>query len=98
MIRVQLPYHLRNLAGLEGEAEVRVEGPVTIRSVLNALEELYPVLRGSIRDYGTLERRPWLRYFACGQDLSLDPMDTPLPPGLDSGAEPFMVIGAIAGG
>ena len=98
MIRVQLPFHLRNLARVDGEVNVQVEGPVTLRSVVDALEGQYPVLRGTIRDHVTLQRRAFLRYFACGQDLSLDPLDTPLPDAVVSGEEPFLVIGAIAGG
>jgi hypothetical protein len=99
MIRVVLPYHLRNLARVEGE-EVRVEvpSPVTIRAVLDALEAKYPVLRGTIRDHGTLKRRPFIRYFACKEDLSLEPQETPLPETVVNGTEPFLVIGAIAGG
>ncbi len=97
-IRVTLPYHLRNLAQVEGDVEVRVDGPVTMGSALDALEQRFPVLRGSIRDYGTLRRRPFLRYFACGQDLSLEPLETPLPDPIVSGAEPFIVLGSIAGG
>ena len=99
MIRVALPYHLRNLARVEGE-EVRVEvpSPVTIRAVLDALEATYPVLRGTIRDHGTLKRRPFIRYFACKEDLSLEPPETPLPEEVVNGTEPFLVIGAMAGG
>ena len=99
MIRVALPYHLRNLARVEGE-EVRIEvpGPVTIRAVLDALEATYPVLRGTIRDHGTLKRRPFIRYFACKDDLSLEPPETPLPEAVVNGTEPFLVIGAMAGG
>lgn len=98
LIRVTLPYHLRELARVEGEVEVVVEGPVTQRSVLDALEAAYPMLRGTIRDYGTLRRRPFLRFFACGEDLSLEPPDSPLPELISKGLEPFMVVGAIAGG
>lgn len=98
MIRVVLPAHLRTLAHLEGTAEVQVEGPVTQRAILDALEARYPVLRGTIRDQATQRRRPLVRFFACSQDLSLDPPDTPLPEAVALGAEPFMVIGAIAGG
>jgi hypothetical protein len=99
MIRVALPYHLRNLARVEGE-EVRIEvpGPVTIRAALDALEETYPVLRGTIRDHGTLKRRAFIRYFACKEDLSLEPPETPLPEAVVNGTEPFLVIGAMAGG
>jgi sulfur-carrier protein len=98
MIRVVLPFHLRNLARVDGEVQVEVASPVTIRSVLDALEERYPVLRGTIRDHGTLKRRPFLRFFVCGEDLSLDPPDTKLPEAVVSGAEPFMIVGAMAGG
>ena len=98
MIRVRLPAHLRNLAKVGSEVEVEVEGPVTARSVLDALESRYPVLRGTIRDHQTLERRAFLRYFACQQDLSHEPPDAPLPAAVASGDEPFIVLGAIAGG
>jgi len=98
MIRVALPYHLRNLAKVGTEVELEVEGPVTQRSVLDALEAKYPVLRGTIRDHGSEVRRPWLRFFACEQDLSHDPPDTPLPDAVASGEEPLLVVGAIAGG
>ncbi|HKH48675.1 MAG TPA: MoaD/ThiS family protein [Thermoanaerobaculia bacterium] len=98
MIRVVLPAHLRTLARVGGEVELQVEGPVTQRSVLDALEAAYPVLRGTIRDHGTLKRRAFLRFFACGQDLSLEPPDDPLPDAVVRGEEPFFVIGAIAGG
>ena len=98
MIRVVLPYHLRTLARLDGEAQVQVEPPVTLRSVLDAIEAQYPVLRGTIRDHSTLRRRPFVRFFACEQDLSLEPPDTRLPEPVATGAEPFLVIGAIAGG
>ena len=98
MIRVQLPYHLRNLARTGPEVTVQVEGPVTTRAVLDALEETYPVLRGAIRDHGTLKRRPFLRFFACGQDFSLESPDVRLPDAIDEGKEPFLVVGAIAGG
>ena len=98
MIRVMLPQHLRTLAGSGPEVQVDVEGAVTIRSVLDAVEARYPVLRGTIRDHGTLKRRPFLRYFACEEDLSLEPPGTPLPEAVISGKEPFLVIGAIAGG
>ncbi len=98
MIRVELPPHLRNLAGVEGEVRFDVEGPVTQRSVLDALERLYPMLRGTIRDQVTLQRRPFLRFFACAEDWSHHPADTPLPEAIASGAEPLLVIGAIAGG
>jgi len=98
MIRVVLPYHLRKLAGVDGEVTLDVEGPVTQRSVLDALEARYPVLRGTIRDHVTAQRRPFLRFFACEQDLSHQPPDTPVPDAVALGAEPFMVVGAIAGG
>ena len=98
MIRVVLPPHLRTLARVAGDVELQVEGPVTQRSVLDALEASYPVLRGTIRDHVTQERRAFLRFFACEQDLSLDPPDAPLPDAVARGAEPFVVIGAIAGG
>jgi len=98
MIRVVLPYHLRNLADVGTEVMLEVEGPITQRSVLDALEARYPMLRGTIRDHGTLQRRPFLRFFACEQDLSNEPPDAPLPEPVASGKEPFIVIGAIAGG
>jgi molybdopterin synthase sulfur carrier subunit len=98
MIRVVLPTHLRALARVDGEVELCIEGPATQRSVLDALEARYPTLRGTIRDHATQRRRPFLRFFACEQDLSLEPPDAPLPDTVVSGAEPFMVVGAIAGG
>ena len=98
MIRVALPYHLRNLAGVESEVELDVNGRPTVRGVLDALEERYPVLRGTIRDYGTAERRAFVRFFACGRDISLDPVDEPLPERVASGEEPFRVVGEMAGG
>ncbi|HVB87080.1 MAG TPA: MoaD/ThiS family protein [Candidatus Dormibacteraeota bacterium] len=98
MIRVVLPAHLRTLAHVDGEVQVDVRGEATVRSVLDALEELYPVLRGTIRDHGTLQRRPFLRYFVCAEDWSLESPDTRLPEAVVNGAEPFFVIGAIAGG
>ena len=98
MILVVLPAHLRTLARVEGDVELEVEGPATVRTVLDALEARYPMLRGTIRDHTTLERRPFLRYFACGEDLSLESPDTPLPEAIVNGQEPFFVIGAIAGG
>ena len=98
MIRVVLPAHLRTLAHVKGEVELRVEGPITQRSVLDALEGRYPMLRGTIRDHGTHQRRPFLRFFACEQDLSHEPPDAPLPDAVASGVEPLLVVGAIAGG
>ena len=98
MIRVTLPFHLRTLAKVDGEVQLEVEGPVTQRSVLDALEARYPVLRGTIRDHVSGQRRAFLRFFACEQDLSLESPDAPLPEAVATGAEPFMVVGAIAGG
>jgi molybdopterin synthase sulfur carrier subunit len=98
MIRVVLPFHLRNLAHVGSEVTLEVEGPATTRSVLDALEVRYPMLRGAIRDHDTLERRAFLRFFACEEDLSHNPPDAPLPDAVASGKEPFIVIGAIAGG
>ncbi len=98
MIRVSLPAHLRTLAQVNGEVRVQVEGPVTQRSVLDALEAAYPMLRGTIRDHVTKQRRPFLRFFACAEDLSHEPPDAPLPDDVVSEAEPFLVIGAVAGG
>jgi hypothetical protein len=98
MIRVVLPFHLRTLARVDGEVTLDVAAPVTQRSVLDALEARYPVLRGTIRDHVTQRRRPFLRFFACEQDLSNEPPDTPLPEAVASGVEPYLVIGAIAGG
>jgi molybdopterin synthase sulfur carrier subunit len=98
MIRVILPFHLRTLARVGAEVTVEVEGPVTQRSVLDALETCYPMLRGTIRDHVTLKRRPFLRFFACEEDLSHESPDAPLPDAIASGKEPFFIIGAIAGG
>jgi len=98
MIRVELPAHLRTFAKVSGEVTLEVAVPVTQRSVLDALETRFPVLRGTIRDHVTFKRRAFLRYFACGEDRSLDPPDAPLPDDIASGREPFMVVGAIAGG
>jgi sulfur-carrier protein len=98
MIRVILPQHLRALAHVGGEVELQVDGPVTQRSVLDALEARYPMLRGTIRDQVTGQRRAFLRFFACEEDLSHEAPDTPLPESVASGKEPFIVIGAIAGG
>lgn len=97
-IRVALPAHLRTLARVDGEVQLRVEGQATQRAVLDALEARYPMLRGTIRDHGTGRRRAFVRYFACEQDLSHDPPDAPLPDPVANGAEPFLVVGAIAGG
>lgn len=98
MIRVILPYHLRNLAQVGAEVRLEVSAPATQRSVLDALEANYPMLRGTIRDHATQLRRPFLRFFACEEDLSHDPPDAPLPEAVASGAEPLLVVGAIAGG
>jgi len=98
MIRVILPFHLRNLAQVGSEVTLEVEAPATLRSVLDALEARYPMLRGAIRDHDTQQRRPFLRFFACEEDLSHNPPDAPLPDAVASGKEPFIVIGAIAGG
>lgn len=98
MIRVELPHHLRTLANCAKEVEVQVEGPATQRSILDALESSYPMLRGTIRDHVTQQRRPFLRFFACGEDLSHEMPDTPLPAAVATGAEPLMIVGAIAGG
>ncbi|MFQ5684846.1 MAG: MoaD/ThiS family protein [Candidatus Binatia bacterium] len=98
MIRVVLPQHLRTLAQVEGEVHLQLDGPATQRSVLDALEARYPVLRGTIRDHVTQRRRPFVRFFACEQDLSHELPDAPLPEAVATGAEPFMIVGAIAGG
>ena len=98
MIRVVLPTHLRTLAHVDGEVTLDVEGQATQRSVLDALEACYPMLRGTIRDHDTQQRRPFLRFFACEQDLSHELPDAPLPDAVASGAEPFFIVGAIAGG
>ena len=98
MIRVALPEHLRRLARVDGEVQLQVEGPVTQRSVLDAVEATLPMLRGTIRDYGTQRRRPFVRFFACGQDLSHESPDAPLPDAVVAGVEPFLVVGAMAGG
>ena len=98
VIRVELPYHLQNLARVGPEISLEVEGPITARSIVDALEARYPMLCGTIRDHVTKQRRPFLRYFACQQDLSHGPVDTPLPDAIVSGAEPFIIWGAIAGG
>jgi hypothetical protein len=98
MIRIVLPQHLRTLARVEGEVKLEVTGVVTQRSVLDALEARYPMLCGTIRDHVTLKRRPFIRFFACEEDLSLESPDSPLPDAVATGAEPFLVVGAIAGG
>ena len=98
MIRVALPYHLRTLAKVDDEVQLEVHGQVTLGSVLDALEARYPMLRGTIRDHVTGQRRPFLRFFACEEDLSHEPPDAPLPDAVVSGAEPLLVLGAIAGG
>jgi molybdopterin synthase sulfur carrier subunit len=98
MIRVVLPAHLRTLARVDGEVKLDVEGPVTQRSVLDALEARYPMLRGTIRDHVTQRRRPFVRFFACEEDLSHEPQDTPLPDAVATGEEPFHIVGAMAGG
>jgi hypothetical protein len=98
MIRVVIPYHLRILANITGEIQLEVEPPVTMRAVLDALEARYPMLRGTVRDHGTFKRRDFIRFYACEQDLSHDPPDTLLPEAIAKGAEPFLIIGAIAGG
>ncbi|HEV2105572.1 MAG TPA: MoaD/ThiS family protein [Candidatus Eisenbacteria bacterium] len=98
MIRVELPAHLRTLARVSGEVTLEVPAEVTQRAVLDALEARYPVLRGAIRDHVTLKRRPFLRFFACEQDLSHEPPDAPLPAAVATGAEPLLVVGAVAGG
>ena len=98
MIRVVLPYHLRVLAEVNGEVSLAVDGPATQRSILDALESRYPMLRGTIRDHVTQKRRAFLRFFACEEDLSHEPPDAPLPEAVTSGTEPFIIIGAVAGG
>jgi molybdopterin synthase sulfur carrier subunit len=98
MIRVELPPHLRGLAHISGEVKLDVQGAVTQRTVVDALEARYPALRGAIRDHVTQKRRPFLRFFACGEDLSHELPDTPLPDAVASGAEPLLIVGAIAGG
>jgi molybdopterin synthase sulfur carrier subunit len=98
MIRVVLPFHLRNLARVAGDVELDVAAPVTIGAVLDALEARHPVLCGTIRDHGTLKRRSFVRYFACKEDLSLEPPETLLPDEVVSGGEPFLIVGAMAGG
>lgn len=98
MIRVELPQHLRKLAGIDGEVKLEIEGPVTQRSILDALEARYPMLAGTIRDHVTQQRRAFLRFFACQEDLSHEEPDAPLPEDVAMGKEPFLIIGAIAGG
>ena len=98
MIRVKLPVHLRRLAGVNGEVTLSVDGPVTQRAVLDALEAKFPALRGTLRDRGTQQRRSLVRFFACGEDLSHEPPDAPLPDAVATGAEPFLIVGAMAGG
>jgi sulfur-carrier protein len=98
MIRVVLPAHLRTLAHVDGEVQLAIEGKVTQRSVLDALEASYPMLRGTLRDHVTQHRRPFVRFFACEEDLSHEPPDAPLPDAVANGTEPFLVVGAIAGG
>lgn len=98
MIRVVLPHHLRTLAQAQGEVQLDIQAPVTIRAVLDALEQRYPMLQGTIRDHGTLQRRPFLRFFACEEDLSHESPDFVLPDAVAAGKEPFLVVGAIAGG
>ena len=98
MIRIILPQHLRTLAGVDGEVSLDAQEHPTLITVLDALESQYPVLRGTIRDHGTAKRRDFIRFFACGQDITLDPTDDPLPEAIASGAEPFRVVAAMAGG
>ena len=98
MIRIVLPYHLRNLAKINSEVQLEVSGDITTHTILNALEARYPMLADTIRDHITQERRPYVRYYACGEDLSLEPPDAQLPPQIISGEEPFVILGAIAGG
>ena len=98
MIRIVLPAHLRTLARVDGEVQLPVAGPATLRSVLDALEARFPVLQGTIRDHVTFKRRNFVRFFGCEQDLSLEPPDAPLPPPIASGAEPLLIVGAMAGG
>jgi hypothetical protein len=98
MIRVVLPFHLKNLARVDGEVQLEVASPITIGAVLDALETKHPMLRGTIRDHGSLKRRPFVRFFACKEDLSLEPSETVLPEAVVTGMEPFLVVGAMAGG
>ena len=98
MIRVKLPAHLRTLASLQGEVQLDVPGPVTLTAILDGIEQQYPMLAGTIRDHNTQQRRPYLRFFACGEDISLEPLSFSLPDEIVNGKEPFIVLGAIAGG
>jgi hypothetical protein len=98
VIQIVLPAHLRTLARVKGKVELELEGPVTQRSILDALEARYPMLRGTIRDHATQQRRSFIRFFACGEDWSHEPPDTPLPDAVATGAEPFLIVGALAGG
>ena len=98
MIRVVLPFHLRNLARVGAEVELELTAPVTIPAVIDELEKLYPTLRGTIREHGTLKRRAFIRFFACKEDWSLEPPETPLPDAVVNGEEPFLIVGAMAGG
>ena len=98
MIRVILPHHLRTLAKVGDEVHVDLNGSATVKAILDALENRYPMLRGTIREHGTLKRRPLVRFFACGEDISHEPLDAPLPDAIVKGAEPFFIMGAIAGG
>lgn len=98
MIRVVLPYHLRTLAQVEGEVRLELEGPLTLAALIDALERRYPALRGTLRDPTTGRRRPFLRFFACRDDLSHEPLEAPLPEAVVSGAEPLLIVGAVAGG
>lgn len=98
MIRVQLPFHLRNLARIDGELQIEVPPPITVAATIDAIEARYPMLRGTIRDHGTLKRRPFIRFFACKEDLSLEPPETELPESIRNGSEPFLIVGAMAGG
>ena len=98
MIKVVLPTHLRTLARVKGKVDLEIEGPVTQRAILDALETKYPMLRGTVRDHATQKRRPFIRFFACGEDWSHEPPDAPLPDAVATGAEPFLIVGAIAGG
>ena len=97
-VRVVLPFHLRNLAGINGDLELEIAGAVTARAILDAIEARYPMLQGAIRDHGTQQRRQLVRFFVCGEDVSHEPPDTPLPDAVANGAEPFFIMGAIAGG